>query len=151
MSDLLVFHQVPNPCSAPPAAYEYSSKSKSSPSPTFGLVYVVSTRVKGGSGSLSHYPSRSSFEICMKQLLFTPCGPHHSLLLTDNDRNILLRRISGSTEEVEAQLRLFLQLKLFGPQGGDLDKILRYRSDKQVTQWMDKVLWLPCVSQTTDL
>jgi hypothetical protein len=80
---------------------------------------------------ISSNNSRANFELSLRQLLVN--------LLNDNDKQILHRRLySCGSAEVEAQLRLFIQLKLFGPQGSDLDKILRYRSSKQVTQWMDK-------------
>jgi len=137
VSQLVVFHKIPSPAETVEEPAATPNKSKSSPSPNFGLVYVVPTRIKTGSNNLlTYHPARNIFEGHMQQLLFKATAP----LLVENDKEILFRRLEGSTtEEVEAQLRLFLQLKLFGPRSGDLDKILRYRSEKQVTQWMDKV------------
>lgn len=137
LSNLVVFHKIPTPAETVEEPSSMPNKSKSSPSPNFGLVYVVSTRIKMGANNLLSYnPSRDVYECHIQELMFQASIP----ILVENDKEILLHRINGSTtEEVEAQLRLFLQLKLFGPRSGDLDKILRYRSERQVTQWMDKV------------
>jgi len=87
---------------------------------------------------LSKIHLQTEFEISMKQILLMPRD--EASLLCDNDKEALLRRISGSVEEVKAQLRLFLQLKLFSPleDSPDALKIRKLRSERAVQQWLDK-------------
>jgi len=108
------------------------------------LVYIHSipqfTTFNKGQRSSSKSQLHTDFEVSIKQLLLTDDGGVGGPLLTENDRQVLLQKVSGSPDEVQAQLKLFFQLKLFVPfkSSEELSKIRKYRSEQAVQQWLDK-------------
>jgi hypothetical protein len=124
MSDLLVF--------------QGGSKDEETPADS-ELVYVLPTTTttsmkKSNKRPLSYSQLSSNFEISMKQFLLQPN------VLSGDDRQVLFRLISGSSQEVGAQIKLFLQAKLFGHKikPEDLERLRKHKSERILGQWMDK-------------
>lgn len=100
------------------------------------LVYVLPIPSRRSFTARSSYQSVPStdFEILLKQYLLQPCVTSHG------DQQVLLRIISGSPSEVEAQVKLFLQVKLYGDRmkPDELEKLRKTRTDRAVLQWLER-------------
>ena len=125
MSDLFVFKQSTYDRQTAPAESE--------------LVYVVSVPsprsfTRSSYSQVSSSSSSNEFEILLKQYLLQPC------VTTPEDQQVLLRIISGSAQEVEAQVKAFLQVKLYGHRmkPDELDKLKRLRTEKVILQWLER-------------
>lgn len=112
-------------------------------SPSSVLVYVhpIPHLPSGNGRSSSRTMLTTDFENAMKQLLLNNGQDGSTPLLGDNDRHVLMKRLSANRNKtVQEQFRLFLQVKLFAPKrdSGEMERIKTLRTERAIQQWLDR-------------